>query len=67
MPSAEAASAVADKRIDYPYDPSSVKYSKANNPWSNKTTGEIEKEVGKNLNQRKDDDRFLVYQFEYYT
>ena len=54
----------ADKRIDYPYDPSSVKYSKANNPWSNKTTGEIEKEVGKNLNQREDDDRFLVYQFE---
>lgn len=40
------------------------KVFKSKYPWSNKTTGEIEKEVGKNLNQRKDDDRFLVYQFE---
>ena len=53
-----------DVVTDYPYDPASVKFSKANNPWAKKTTGEIEKAVGTNRSERSDNDRFIVYQFE---
>ena len=49
-----------DAITDYPYDPASVKFSKANNPWAKKTTGEIEKAVGTNRSERSDNDRFIV-------
>lgn len=54
-----------DAVTDYPFDPASVKWTKAKNPWAAKTTQEIEKAVGTNRDTRVDDDeRFPVYKFE---
>lgn len=53
--------AFKNRVIPYDFDPLSVKFTKANNPWSEKSTNEIKSETG---DKSYRPGHFLVYQFE---